>query len=258
MKYPVILTGLGLVILSGLFLLLLNHGKPPGDEKAELRVFCAAGFQKPMSELAKRYEAETGVRLNLQFGGSGALGSQLRIAGGDLFFPADEGYLESLEDDGLLESSSAVTTLTAGLVVPKGNPKRVSGLNDLWKKGVTVSVAEKSASIGKFTAEVLADEGVLERIRANIVVTKPTVTGVVSDVAIGAVDVGIAWDVVARNFSGVAWMSVPEFEKRKKRASIGILKKGRVVEAKKFVAFLMSDAGRIVFEKMGYRVEGGN
>ena len=256
MKRSVLTIGILLVLLGGAFWWLTNDNDRDGPGSADLLFHCAAGLRKPMSEIARQYEEEFGVKVNLHFGGSGALASQLELAGGDLYLPADQSYIDSAREKGLMEEAIPVALLTAGLVVPKGNPRGLTTLSDLGKEGLKISLAERSASVGRFTWKVLEEEGLLARVNPNVVVTKPTVNAIVEDVATGAVDVSLAWDAVAKNFSEVEWLAVPEFLKRAKRASIGVLTSSK--DAKRALHFARyvtaRDRGRKVFQEMGFMV----
>ena len=256
MKRSVFTIGILVVLLGGAFWWLTNDNDRDGPGLADLLFHCAAGLRKPMSEIARQYQEEFGVKVNLQFGGSGALASQLELAGGDLYLPADQGYIDSAREKGLMKEAIPVALLTAGLVVPKGNPRGLTTLSDLGKEGLKISLAERSASVGRFTWKVLEEEGLLARVNPNVVVTKPTVNAIVEDVATGAVDVSLAWDAVAKNFSEVEWLAVPEFLKRAKRASIGVLTSSK--DAKRALHFARyvtaRDRGRKVFQEMGFMV----
>ena len=188
--------------------------------QSSLLVFCAAGLREPVSEIARQYEREFGIPVQLQYGGSGALEAQLELAGGDLFFPADESYIRSAQTKGLVDEVFPVTTLTAGIVVPKGNPKNIRTLADLGREGVRLSMADRSAAIGRVVWPILDLQA---RIASNVVVTKPTVNNVVEDVATGAVDATLAWDEVAGTFPGVEWMPVTEGAPMTVTASLGVL-----------------------------------
>ena len=256
MKRSVFTIGILVVLLGGAFWWLTNDNDRDGPGSAHLLLHSAAGLPKPMSEIARQYEEEFGVKVNLQFGGSGALASQLELAGGDLYLPADQSYIDSAREKGLMKEAIPVALLTAGLVVPKGNPRGLTTLSDLGKEGLKISLAERSASVGRFTWKVLEEEGLLARVNPNVVVTKPTVNAIVEDVATGAVDVSLAWDAVAKNFSEVEWLAVPEFLKRAKRASIGVLTSSK--DAKRALHFARyvtaRDRGRKVFQEMGFMV----
>ena len=102
---------------------------------------CAAGLRLPVSEIAERYAQEYGVTVRTQFAGSGELASQLEVAGGDLFLPADVSYIAMTKEKGLVQESIPAAYLTAGMVVAKGNPKNIRTLADLAREDVRVSLA---------------------------------------------------------------------------------------------------------------------
>ncbi len=252
MKRPILIFTLLLCVLGAALWWIVKEEQAATAEEDSLLVHCAAGFRKPMTQIARQYEAEFGVSVRLQFGGSGALASQLEIAGGDLFLPADESYLEAMREDGGLVESFPVARLQAGIVVPRGNPKGLVSLRDLGRKGLRLCLGEESASIGKHTWSVLEEEGLRGFVQANVLVTKFTVNNVVEDVATGAVDAAIAWDAVAQSYPGVEWVAVPEFSKRAKRAEIGLLSSSEKMARARHFANFVTGQGREVFEKLGF------
>ncbi len=246
---------LALLLLLGICgWLLIRDDRTEGLGDAPLLVHCAAGLRIPVSEIAAAYEEEFGIPVRLQFGGSGALESQLEIAGGDLYLPADISYIESTRAKGLLRESIPVATFTAGIVVPKGNPQNLRSLEDLARPGLKLSLADPSAAVGKFTWSVLEKSGHLPQIKPNVVVTKPTVNNIVEDVATGAVDATLAWDAVVNSFPDLDWIPVPEFSSRPKINTIGVLTaSSQPTRALHFARFLSSrDRGQAIFAKAGF------
>lgn len=241
------------MVLVGLLIGLVRSGSP--DQK-EIRVACAAAFRKPMEEIARQYEEETGVSIVLSFGGSGALASQLQIAGGDLFFPAHHSYLSELKERKALLDSVPVARMRPGLVVAPGNPKGIRELNDLANKDVRISLTNESAAIRKATRGALKERGLLPKIKENLVVTKPTVTEVVEDVALGAADVAIAWDAVVTNDPRVEWFGMDESIWQDSMSAMAILK--TTISREQATAFAKycadPERGGAVFEEMGFRV----
>lgn len=224
------------------------------DKKPSLLLHCAAGMRIPVVEIAKNFEAETGIPVRLQFGGSGALEAQLEVGGGDLFFPADNSYLNSISKKGLLAERFPAAILTAGIVVEKGNPKSIWDLADLARPNIRLSMADVSAAIGKHVRQVLTETGELATISKNITVTKPTVNNTVEDVAIRAVDATIAWDAVARGFSEVEWIAIPAFSERAVDTGIAVLRSSKQpVNALKFATYMTAeDTGAAIFRKHGF------
>lgn len=216
-----------LVVLAAAIMLVVR--KPSGDNltTSPLLLHCAAGMRGPVTRIARRYEMEFGTPVHLQFGGSGALETQLEIAGGDLFLPADASYIDSARAKGLVREAIPVSILTAGIVVPKGNPENLRTLIDLTRTGIRLSLADPSAAIGRHTRSILGKTALLPRIEPNIVVTKPTVNNCVEDVATGAADATLAWDSVGHTNPDVDWIPIPEFSTNPVSAAIGVLTSSR-------------------------------
>jgi len=251
-----------LFILGGAICWLLQDGRRErgrgadhaADRGEELLVYCAAGFRKPMVDIARKYEVKFGVPIHLQFGGSGALMSQLELAGGDVFLPADETYLERIRAQGGVREQFLIVRLIAGLVVAEGNPKKLRTLEDLSRAGLRISLGDQSTSIGRHTWDVFRELGISDKMKARVLVTKPTVNHLVEDVATGAVDVAIAWAAVAHDYRGVEWVALPEFSQRVKVAGIGVLASSeRRLRALHFAEFVSApESGRKVFQEMGF------
>ncbi len=88
-------------------------------DKTELRLFAAASLQDAMHELARRYQAEhPDVAVELNFAGSNALARQIASSrGADVYFSADEKWMDYLEKKQLLVPGSRRSLLTNALVV---------------------------------------------------------------------------------------------------------------------------------------------
>ncbi len=258
MKKLGILFGLLGVLGLCLFLILRNEA-PEGSGVRELEMYCAAGLQKPVEEIARQYEKECGVKIMLNFGGSGQLLARLEVAGGDLYLPADVSYIEKASEQGLVAESIPVSNLTAEIIVAKGNPKNIKTLRDLTRDDVKVVIAERSAGVGRFTHRALEDAGLLEPIENGIIAKVGTVNEVALQVDLGASDAGIVWDALMPQFKQSEFVRVPEFDLKKAQvqATIGILKSSENrTEALKFARFLVAkDKGAKVFRKHGFDVQ---
>ena len=225
-----------------------------------LVLHCAAGLRKPVAEIARAYTAEVGQPVRLNYGPSGGLEVALEVAGGDLYLPADVSYIESTRKKGLTEESIPAAYLFGGIAVAKGNPARIESLSDLAKPGVKVVLANPEAAVGKFTRKVLAAAGLETSIVANVIVTKPTVNEVTEAVELGLADAGIVWDAVAAQYSNVDFVHVPEFDAKRKEASIAVLtSSSNPTAALRFARFLTaSDRGLPFFAKHGFKIGAGD
>ncbi len=70
-----------LILLSGLLIPVILMLLTPPKKGEALLFYCAAGMRKPMVEIARQYEVEYGVRIDLQFAGSGTLLANAEASG---------------------------------------------------------------------------------------------------------------------------------------------------------------------------------
>lgn len=249
-KPTTILIGLAVILAICTYALWPASDTP--DSEIPLTLFCAAGLQKPVNEIVKNYESETGRKVNVIYNGSGALLSQIQIAEGDLYLPANDAYVQEATQKNLIAESIPTAFLTAVIVTQKDNTS-IQNVQDLTKPGIRLSFADKSAAIGKYTRNVLAKNNLLSAIEKNITVTKPTVNNIVEDVSLGTVDATIAWDAVAHAYPNTKTIPTPIFSPR--QASITILKKSpNPTAALHFARYLTAtEKGIATFKKNGFQ-----
>lgn len=239
-------------------------GAGPGDKRGgELTLYCAAGLRVPIEEMAAAYEAEFATSIRLQYGGSNTLLSQIEVARtGDLFLAADESYLAMGKEKRLVDQIVPLSAMEAVLVVARGNPKKIHGLDDLLRDDVRAALANPDqAALGKATRDCLASLGRWEAMHERIVeggVFKPTVADVANDVALGTVDVGVVWDAVASQRSDLQTVRVPELSAARGLVALGTLRFARdPAAALHFARFAADrDRGLPILERHGYRLLG--
>jgi molybdate transport system substrate-binding protein len=140
-----------------------------------LLVFAGAATVPPTTEAARAFERKTGVRVDVVFGGSGYVLSQMKLAKrGDLFFPGSSDYMELAKRSGhvLPETERIVVYVVPAINVQKGNPHRIRGLKDLLKPGLRVAIANpEGVCVGAYAVEIFERElsaAERERLKANI------------------------------------------------------------------------------------------
>ncbi len=234
--------------------------QPSGHGPASsLTVYCAAGLKKPVETIATQYEKETGTRIELQFGGTATLLSQLRIAKkGDLFIAADDG---SLADAQKLDVTREVLPLALQhpvIAVAKGNPKAIASLADLEKPDIKLALTNpEAASIGKVSKKLLGERW--DILAKKAAVMKPTVTEIAADVKLGASDAALVWDSVVPQF-GLEAIKVPELSNHAEKASAAVLAfAASPAEALKFARYLSApEKGGATFAQQGFQPAGGD
>ncbi|WP_320177893.1 molybdate ABC transporter substrate-binding protein [Roseovarius pacificus] len=84
----------------------------------EITVFAAASMTNAMAEIEERFEAETGHDLLVSLAGSSALARQIQQgAPADVFISANPGWMDALEEDGLLEPGTRFDLLNNAIVL---------------------------------------------------------------------------------------------------------------------------------------------
>ncbi len=244
-------------LLLSFTIVLFNCRSNNGEAKKTLFFYCAAGIKPAVAEIADEYSQKYHVDMQLQYGGSGTLLSNIRVARrGDLYLAGDQSYMENARQYNLLDESVPVAFLTPVIVVKKGNPKNIHKVRDLLRSDVSVSIANPSAaSIGRLTKKMLSASGQWQALRQHVKVLKPTVNDVANDIKLGSVDAGIVWDATGNQYPELQNIIVPDFNKYVKHVMIGVLKSSKnPTAALRFIRYLTArNKGLVVFKKWGYR-----
>ncbi len=251
-----LLTVAAVVLLTGL-LAWNSRSKRPGEVEGEIVFFCAAGVKPPVERVAKQYEEEYGISIQLQYGGSGTLLSNLRtVRMGDLYLAADESYIEIGREQGLIAESIPLAVLTPVIAVRKGNPKNVHVLKDLLREDVAVALANPTAAaVGRASKSLFEKTGDWERMEKSTKVFKPTVNDIANDIKIGTVDAGIVWDAVVKQYEELEAVTIPDSASETQRIAVGVLKTSKnSTAALRFARYLGGrNKGLAEFEKDGYQ-----
>lgn len=241
----------------------LQMGGAPANTN-NITLFCAAGIKAPIVEAAKDFEQKYSVHVNLEYGGSGTLLNKLNIARiGDLYLAGDSSYTKKAKDMDLVAEQLPLAYMRAVIAVQKGNPKNIKSLADLSRFDVRVGLGNPEASaIGKVSKKVLIKEGLWDKIQSNINrkgVFKPTVSELVNDVQLGAVDAVIVWDINAFVSDKIEIVSIDGFSQEIKTVTVGVLNSSKnPTMALRFARYLNSKKGNVIFKKYGFDAVDGD
>lgn len=253
-----------LAAIAGLVALLAWNSSPPAHSpvRESLVVFCAAGLKPAVEAAAADYQREQQVAIQLQYGGSGTLLNNLKVAQrGDLFIPGDAGFVEMGRSNGLLAEVLPLARMSAVIAVPRGNPKGIASVRDLLRDGVRLSLGNPdSVAIGTVARAALVRSGDWPALSARALVFKPTVNDVANDVKLAAVDAGIVWDATLRQYPELEAVRVPELATARSEVSVCVLRSSaRPTEALRFARYLSArDRGMRRFQEAGFESVAGD
>jgi ABC-type molybdate transport system substrate-binding protein len=234
----------------------------PAATSAALLVYCAAGARVPVEKVAADYTRQYGVPVHVQYGGSGTLLSNLKVAQrGDLFIPADTAYLDLARSNQWVAETIPVARMRPVIAVAKGNPKGVRGVADLIRTDLAVALANpEAAAVGQVTREQLRRSGQWEAVAARVKVFKPTVNDLANDLKLGAVDAAVVWDATVRQYPGLKAIEDPVLAPAVQSVTVAVLAfSAQPTAALRFARFLAAkDRGLVEFEKAGFEVEVGD
>ena len=122
-----------------------------------------------MEKIVAVYTREFGREIEIQYGGSQTLLSQLGVTGtGDLYLPADDSYLNMAREMGLASEILPIAKMEVVVAVKKGNPKSIQNFDDLLRDDVKLVQANPDATaVGKVTRQMLTESGQWESLDKN-------------------------------------------------------------------------------------------
>ena len=161
-----------------------------GKATGKVTVLAAASLQKAFEEIEKTVEKDNpGLDVTFDFQGSQDLVASL--AGGDsadVLATANNSTMKTAADQKLVGSQTEFATNVLTLIVPKGNPKKITGL-DSSLDGANLVICAPEVPCGEATKKLAKAQG----ITLNPVSEEQKVTDVRGKVESGEADAGIVY-----------------------------------------------------------------
>ena len=231
-------------------------------ESKSLLVFAGAASKPPTEEAAKVFESKTGVKVDLLFGGSGYVLSQMMLAKkGEIYFPGSSDFMETAKKKSAVynETERKVVYLVPAINVRKGNPKNIRKLSDLVAPGLRVAIARPDmVCVGLYAVEIIEKNLTREQIKAlrkNIVNYTESCEKTATTISLNTADAVLGWSVfqywdperietvnlAKEEISRVGYIPIAVSRYTKDRGS-----------AQKFIDFILSDEGKAIYRKYHY------
>ena len=238
--------------LAGVLLVTACAPSPTATPSTELVVFAAASLNGTFTELGKQFEADhPNTTVKFSFDGSSALVDQLtQGAPADVFASADRSNMDKAVAAGTMAGTPEVfTTNVLTLIVPKGNPAGITGL-DSSLDGKKLVVCADGVPCGSATVKLAGLLGVT----LSPVSEETKVTDVRTKVETGQADAGIVY-VTDASASGelVETIAIEGADKARNDYLIGVTTDAKQAAlAADFVALVKGSRGQAVLTAAGF------
>lgn len=245
--------------MKTLFSLLLAVGLVAPALADEVKVAVAANFSEPMKKIAADFEKDTGNKVTISSGATGAFYAQIKNgAPFEVFLSADDETPAKIENEGLGVKGSRFTYAIGKLVLWSAKPGYVDAKGEILKKGgfEHLSLANpKTAPYGAAGVEVIKKLGLYDALLAKVVQGE-NITQAQQFVASGNAELGfVALSQVWKDgvlTSGSAWI-VPASDYSPIRQDAILLNTGaKNPAADALLKYLKGDKARAVIKSYGY------
>ncbi|BAW31489.1 molybdate-binding periplasmic protein [Methanothermobacter sp. MT-2] len=247
-----------LIIIVSVVGVYIYSNTPKNLKGHEITVLCGAGLMKPMNEIVKNFEKETGAKVNVQYGGTGELlGTLMTSKKGDVLVSGEYTSLEKAAEKGYILNDTVIniTSHKPVIAVRKGNPKNITSLRDLARNDIKVAIGDpKACAIGKVAQEMFKEQNL--DVDKNIVAKTPTVNQLLTYILTGQVDAVIIWeDMLTWNNSKAKLeaIEIPGAKNQTIPAAVTTVSEDPKT-AEKFIEYLKSDESRKIWEKWGFKL----
>jgi molybdate transport system substrate-binding protein len=241
-------------------MLLAAIGSLAADPAPEVTVYAAASLRDALEAIAPVCETRAQVHLVFNFGASNDLARQIVAANkADVFFSADEAWMDRVAQEGLVDASSRRSLLGNRLVVvvPNGSGLSIPDAAALGSQSVKrLALANPDAvPAGKYAKAWLEKVGLWETVRERVV-PFPDVRATLAAVEAGAVDAGVVYRTDAAIAAGASVaFEVPAADGPQIRYPVAALAQRPAFEAaRRTVACFEGREARALFEKRGFLV----
>lgn len=218
----------------------------------ELNVFAAASLNKAFPEIADTVlkESDPNITVTFNFQGSSTLVDQMKEgAPADVFASADQKNMTKATDAKLVDTPKPFASNVLTLIVPKGNPAKITGL-DSSLDGKKLVVCAQGVPCGNATKQLAEKLGVT----LNPVSEEQKVTDVRAKVESGEADAGLVYATDAKAAGDkVETIEIARANEVVNSYPIALTVSAKNMEAgQKFIDAVLSEKGQAVLKKYGF------
>ena len=226
------------------------------SEAYQLRVYSAGAVAPPLRDAIDIFEKKFGIRCDLTVGKPSNLLAAIAVSKqGDVISCGAEYVLDEAEDQGLVVKGSrrSLGFRRSVIIVPLGNPARITSLNDLCREGVRIGIAVDGCLKGVWD-DIASKAGLTDQIRRNITHHADACGSLMGLIHSDKVDAIFGWNA----FQGV-WpdtcevIELPSDLQVFRSTVVAMVSFTKNVElSKKLIDFLTSDEVKKIYSSYGW------
>jgi molybdate transport system substrate-binding protein len=219
-------------------------------------VLAASDLQLALPEIAREFEAQQGGRVQLVFGSTGNLTTQIEQgAPADLFLAANESFIDRLDRAGLIDPGTRILYAEGRLATAwraGGQPIQApQALQDPRFTAISIANPEH-APYGVAAREMLESLGILGAVQGRLVFGE-NVAQALQLVQSGNADAGIVALPVVIGMSGIEYLPIdPSLHQPLRQAGAVLRDAVDPFGGEAFLDFIMSDAGQGILRRYGF------
>ena len=146
-----------------------NTGPKAAGAGKSLVCYVSTTMRASMEELARLHEARTGVKVGIEVADARALIAKIETSHEADLFVCHDPFLAMLVGKGIeTRKAWAVASVKPMIAVPKGNPKKIGGLEDLARSGLRVGVTDANNSISGHIVTLMWQKAGIAEIRGTV------------------------------------------------------------------------------------------
>ena len=224
-------------------------------------LYAGAGMRRAVDALVQAFEKESGMHVEVEYGGSGTLLSLIpQRKRADVFMPGDVWYVDRLNElHGSVAEKTSVAWFVPVVIVSKREStaaKNIQSITDFSRSNVRLALGDpKACQVGRITGKILKANGIDPASVAPRTKYSMTVNELATWVKMGNADAAIVWDAVAANVAG----DVRVIEIPKEKNILSHVVAGRLSGAQNpkgataFIQFMASPKGQAILHEKGFR-----
>ncbi len=229
---------------------------PLTSEAFQLRVYSAGAVAPPLQKAIDVFENKFGIRCSLTVGKPGNLLAAIAVSkAGDIISCGAEYILDEAEDRGLVVKGSRKSTgfRRSVIIVPLGNPAKITSLNDLCKENVRIGIAVDGCLKGVWD-DVASKAGLTDQIRRNITLHADACGSLMGLIHEGKVDAAFGWNAFQSVWPDTCEViELPSDLQVFRSTVVAMVSYTKDADlSQKFIDFLTSDEVRRIYSDYGW------